>query len=122
MATNEQLADIVAAVPDIGDKPAREMTIARLAYAAAGRNLHFEGQHGAEEPADTAQRLALVGELEALRAELRWYAEGAKAMACNVLAADKKAVLDTMQRFALDGGKRAENVLGPNVELTGRPS
>lgn len=67
MATNEQLADIVAAVPDIGDKPAREMTIARMAYAAAGRNLHFEGQHGAEEPADTAQRLALVQELETLR-------------------------------------------------------
>ena len=67
MATNEQLADIVAAVPDIGDKPAREMTIARMAYSAAGRNLHFECQHGAEEPADTAQRLAVVQELQALR-------------------------------------------------------
>ena len=67
MATNEQLADILSAVPDIGDKPAREITIARMAYAAAERNLHFEGQHGAEEPADTAQRLALVQELQALR-------------------------------------------------------
>ena len=34
---------------------------------AAGRNMHFEGQHRAEEPADTAARLALVRELETLR-------------------------------------------------------
>ena len=37
---------------------------------AAGRNLHYEGQHGAEEPEDTAQRLALVAERDRLRAAL----------------------------------------------------
>lgn len=34
---------------------------------AAGRNMRFEGQHRAEEPADTEARLALVRELETLR-------------------------------------------------------
>lgn len=34
---------------------------------AAGRNMHYEGQHAAEDPADTAARLALVRELETLR-------------------------------------------------------
>ena len=34
---------------------------------AAGRNMHYEGQHAAEEPADTAARLALVRELDTLR-------------------------------------------------------
>lgn len=37
---------------------------------ANGRNMYYEGQHGAEEPADTAARLALVAERDALRATL----------------------------------------------------
>ena len=37
---------------------------------ANGRNPYYEGQHGAEEPADTAARLALVTERDALRALL----------------------------------------------------
>ena len=43
---------------------------------AAGRNLYYEGQHGAEDPNDTAQRLALVAERDSLRAALKWYADG----------------------------------------------
>lgn len=35
--------------------------------AAEGRNWYYEGQHGAEEPADTAARLELVQERDALR-------------------------------------------------------
>ena len=34
---------------------------------AAGRNMHYEGQHNAEDPADTVARLALMRELETLR-------------------------------------------------------
>ena len=37
---------------------------------AIGRNMYYEGQHGAEEPDDTADRLALVKERDALRATL----------------------------------------------------
>ena len=32
---------------------------------AAGRNMHYEGQHAAEDPADTVARLALVQKLRA---------------------------------------------------------
>ena len=80
----------------------------------AGRNMHYQGQHGAEDPADTAARLALVRELDTLRAEvarmrdeLRWYGAGAHSVSCNVLAGDTKAMLSNLEMFALDGGKRA---------------
>jgi len=36
------------------------------AATANGRNMYYEGQHDAEEPADTAARLALVKERDAL--------------------------------------------------------
>ena len=38
-AKHEMLADIVSAVPDIGDKAARELSIARIAYDA-GQSTH----------------------------------------------------------------------------------
>lgn len=41
-----------------------------------GRNFYYEGQHGAEDSEDTAQRLALVAERDSLRAALKWYAQG----------------------------------------------
>lgn len=37
---------------------------------SAGRNMYYEGRHGAEEPEDTDARLALMQELQAQRAEL----------------------------------------------------
>lgn len=37
---------------------------------AAGRNMYYEGQHGAEDPDDTAARLALVAERDSLRRAL----------------------------------------------------
>lgn len=37
-----------------------------------GRNQYFEGQHGAEEPADTAARLDLVQERDALSRMVTW--------------------------------------------------
>ena len=39
---------------------------------ANGRNPYFEGQHSAEEPEDTANRLALVAERDALRHMVTW--------------------------------------------------
>ena len=40
------------------------------ATAIGRNNMYYEGQHGAEEPDDTADRLALVKERDALRATL----------------------------------------------------
>ena len=37
-----------------------------------GRNSYYEGQHGAEEPADTAARLDLVQERDVLRLMVTW--------------------------------------------------
>lgn len=42
------------------------------ATAAPGRNLYFDGQHGAEDAADTAQRLALVQERDEAVSALNW--------------------------------------------------
>ena len=42
------------------------------AAEANGRNWYFEGQHGAEEPADTAARLDLVQERDALNLMVTW--------------------------------------------------
>lgn len=42
------------------------------AAEADGRNWYFEGQRGAEEPADTASRLDLVQERDALRLMVTW--------------------------------------------------
>ena len=39
---------------------------------ADGRNWYFEGQHGAEDAADTAARLDLVRERDALRLMVTW--------------------------------------------------
>ena len=39
---------------------------------ANGRNMHYEGQHGAEEPADTEARLELVQAHDAQRRMLTW--------------------------------------------------
>lgn len=39
---------------------------------ANGRNPYFEGQFGAEDPEDTANRLALVAERDALRHMVTW--------------------------------------------------
>jgi hypothetical protein len=39
---------------------------------ANGRSPYFEGQHAAEEPSDTAARLALVAERDALRYMTTW--------------------------------------------------
>lgn len=39
---------------------------------ADGRNWYFEGQHGAEDAADTAARLALVQERDALQLMVTW--------------------------------------------------
>ena len=40
--------------------------------ANAVRDLYYEGQHGAEDSADTAARLALVQERDALRLMAAW--------------------------------------------------
>lgn len=42
------------------------------AAEADGRNFYFEGQHGAEDAADTASRLDLVQERDALRLMVTW--------------------------------------------------
>lgn len=39
---------------------------------ANGRNHYYEGQFGAEEPQDTAARLELVAERDALRHMVTW--------------------------------------------------
>ncbi len=39
---------------------------------AVGRNPYYEGQFGAEEPEDTAARLALVAERDELRNMAMW--------------------------------------------------
>jgi len=43
-----------------------------LGDVADGKNLYYEGQHGAEDHADTAARLALVQERDALRLMATW--------------------------------------------------
>ena len=58
--------------------------------------------------------------LNDLRAELEWYAANAEAMARHVLAHNTKAMMETMQVLALDGGKRAEALLRPNAQ--GQPT
>ena len=50
-------------VHDCGEEPAAE---------ADSRNFYFEGQHGAEDAADTASRLDLVQERDALRLMVTW--------------------------------------------------
>lgn len=57
--------------------------------------------------------------LNDMRAELEWYAANAEAMARHVLAHNTKAMMDTMQVLALDGGKRADALLRPNAGLSG---
>ena len=54
-----------------------------------------------------AAAMGAATEREKLRDALRWYGQGAHALACNFLAADKKAVMATLEKLALDGGKRA---------------
>ena len=68
-------------------------------------------QHAPEVFRATMRATKAAQEAEQMKKELRWYAEGAKAMTCNTLACDKHAVLETMRLFALDGGKRAARFL-----------
>lgn len=53
------------------------------AVAAKGRNPYYEGQFGAEEPEDTAARLALVAERDELRGKVAAWTESAMQMARN---------------------------------------
>lgn len=82
---------------------------------AAGRNMYYEGQHGAEEPADTIDRLALVKERDTLKATLLCIVE-ADWRTWGELADADEFVLWAKSRasHALAGGE-----VVPNAALTG---
>ena len=50
---------------------------------------------------------SMAAENNQLREELRWYGQGAHALACCLLEGNKKAVMANLEMLALDGGKRA---------------
>jgi len=68
---------------------------------ANGRNPYFEGQHPAEDPDDTANRLALVAERDALRHMVTW-AYG-KLHARTFSSMDDALELDRLKLYAEHG-------------------
>ena len=50
---------------------------------------------------------SMAAENNRMREELRWYGQGAHAIACSFLEGNKKAVMANLETLALDGGKRA---------------
>ena len=50
---------------------------------------------------------SMAAENNKMREELRWYGQGAHAIACCFLEGNKKGVMANLEILALDGGKRA---------------
>ena len=69
---------------------------------ANGRNPYFEGQHPAEDAEDTANRLALVAERDALRHMVTWaYSKLHDGRAC--IDMDDALELDRLKLYAEHG-------------------